>query len=254
MGSKQHQGNRTALEVRVQTLDDRVLVVNSSPLHGQLIARRLEKMNVDCVCCPTSRAARELLVSDNAFTMTIVYHYYCGDNAFELVAEIKNNYPDMYIVAADFTAASEEHEKLFILGADRCIVMPFPLARFILIVTETMKGNGYHDVITMIPEFLVSCGFKRNLKGFDYLVYAVEVCVLDPERLTNLVTGLYPEIASHFCTDWKIIERSMRNLAKKAYENGAFYRMTDGDFRGKPTNYEMICAVCDAFSLRYDIF
>ena len=132
--------------------------------------------------------------------------------------------------------------------------MPFPLARFILIVTETMKGNGYHDVITMIPEFLVSCGFKRNLKGFDYLVYAVEVCVLDPERLTNLVTGLYPEIASHFCTDWKIIERSMRNLAKQAYENGAFYRMTDGDFRGKPTNYEMICAVCDAFSLRYDIF
>ena len=179
-------------------MGDRVLVVNSSPLHGQLIARRLEKMNVDCVCCPTSRAARELLVSDNAFTMTIVYHYYCGDNAFELVAEIKNNYPDMYIVAADFTAASEEHEKLFILGADRCIVMPFPLARFILIVTETMKGNGYHDVITMIPEFLVSCGFKRNLKGFDYLVYAVEVCVLDPERLTNLVTGLYPEIAAHF--------------------------------------------------------
>ena len=162
-------------------MGDRVLVVNSSPLHGQLIARRLEKMNVDCVCCPTSRAARELLVSDNAFTMTIVYHYYCGDNAFELVAEIKNNYPDMYIVAADFTAASEEHEKLFILGADRCIVMPFPLARFILIVTETMKGNGYHDVITMIPEFLVSCGFKRNLKGFDYLVYAVRYAYWIPK-------------------------------------------------------------------------
>ena len=236
------------------TLKKNILIANDSPALGRLIAKWLKKERLKCVCSSSLPDSVKKACAETDFSAVIIFHYSECSHTCEVIAEIKREYPEIKVIVADLTADNSQHRKLFSAGADRCLVMPFPLDRIAVAVTESIKGCGYDDVITMIPEFLASYGFQRNLDGFDYLAYAMELCILSPSKLTGIVAGLYHEIADHFSTDWTRVERSMRNLANKAEISGAFRRMTDGLFSDKPTNYEMICGACDAFALRYNVY
>lgn len=58
---------------------------------------------------------------------------------------------------------------------------------------------------------LLRIGIRCDLTGFDYLCYAVERAIAEPNSLKNLCKGLYAIIASEFETTPANVERCMRH-------------------------------------------
>ena len=67
-----------------------------------------------------------------------------------------------------------------------------------------------------IPEFSEICallyrlGLTANYTGFFHTAYAVYLAVQQPDRLRLVTKWLYPEVAKHYATTWKNVERNIR--------------------------------------------
>jgi hypothetical protein len=134
-------------------------------------------------------------------------------------------------------------------GAARCFTMSCSvneLCRRIMIYIGT--GDG---LLTQIEIFLKEYGFPRNLQGFYYLAKASELCLRAPERLRGGMTGIYGEVAGSFGTKPSLVERALRNLSVRLSGTSSVYRLTEGRCDERPTNTELICAVCDTFARTY---
>lgn len=67
-----------------------------------------------------------------------------------------------------------------------------------------------------IERYLLDKGIKPNLKGFEYLTYAIEMCQKDKTYFNGLTTRLYPDIATDLNTLQGRVERAMRHAVKNA--------------------------------------
>ncbi len=61
-----------------------------------------------------------------------------------------------------------------------------------------------------ISDLLYWLGITSKYVGYHYLSYAVLLVMRQPERLLLVTKWLYPDIAKHFLTDWRTVERGMR--------------------------------------------
>ena len=61
--------------------------------------------------------------------------------------------------------------------------------------------------------------------GTHYLAYAELLVLEDPNRLTMVTKWLYPEIAAHYHTNWRAVERNIRTVISICWERGACTRL-----------------------------
>lgn len=93
---------------------------------------------------------------------------------------------------------------------------------------------------------MVKCGFQARQKGYRYLREAVWIAYQEPEVLTSVTKCLYPEVAKHFNTTDKQVERAIRNTIETAWTNGEpetlkeFFAEIYDDGTARPTNTEVI--------------
>ncbi len=72
--------------------------------------------------------------------------------------------------------------------------------------------------MTDIYDILSRLGVVRKYLGRDYLAYSIRI-TLQNENYFFLVTKcLYPDVASHFNTNWKRVERDIRTAVKAAWK------------------------------------
>lgn len=82
-------------------------------------------------------------------------------------------------------------------------------------------------------------GVKHSLKGYGYIISAVEKCLENRSKLINVIKGLYTEIAEeNGDTVWRV-ERSIRHAIEVTWTNGN-------------TNSEFIALITDFVSLYGD--
>ena len=102
-----------------------------------------------------------------------------------------------------------------------------------------------------IGELLEQLGLARKEKGFERLSYAIAVTAQEFERAGSVTKLLYPDLAKHFQTTPKKIERSLRHLIEKSWEKGEKTRFEElfGYHRDnseiRPTNSEYIAILAD---------
>ena len=101
-------------------------------------------------------------------------------------------------------------------------------------------------------------GVKHSLKGYGYIISAVEKCLENRSKLVGIIKGLYTEIAEENSdTVWRV-ERSIRHAIEVTWTNGNTnainknfgYTVSVG--KGKPTNSEFIALITDFVSLYGD--
>ena len=63
--------------------------------------------------------------------------------------------------------------------------------------------TGIHDVLRYL-------GAAANYVGFFHTSYAVYLAVMQPDRLQLVTKWLYPDVAKHYDTNWKAVERNIR--------------------------------------------
>lgn len=67
-------------------------------------------------------------------------------------------------------------------------------------------------------KLLHQLGVSANYKGFLHVVHAVTLCMQQQERLLPVTKWLYPDVARHYGTSWKAVERNIRTVSAIAWE------------------------------------
>lgn len=68
------------------------------------------------------------------------------------------------------------------------------------------------DMLSEIYSLLYQLGVTGNYTGFFHTSYAIMLCVDQPDRLLLVTKWLYPEVAKHYKTNWKAVERNIRTV------------------------------------------
>ena len=101
-------------------------------------------------------------------------------------------------------------------------------------------------------------GVKHSLKGYSYIISAVEKCLENRSKLIHIVKGLYTEIAEENSDTFRRVERSIRHAIEVTWTNGntnainKIFGYTVSVEKGKPTNSEFIALITDIVSLYGD--
>lgn len=69
-----------------------------------------------------------------------------------------------------------------------------------------------------IHALLMSLGIAPTYIGFYHCSYAVYLTTQAPDHLLLVSKWLYPDVAIHFGTSWRHVERNIRTAAKIAWE------------------------------------
>lgn len=63
-------------------------------------------------------------------------------------------------------------------------------------------------------------GLSGAYKGFNYLIYGVEIAIADSDSLTSVCKGLYLDIAREFKTTFQCVERDIRTAREIIWKYG----------------------------------
>lgn len=72
--------------------------------------------------------------------------------------------------------------------------------------------------ISEIYTLLYQLGLTANCTGFFHTSYAVYLAIQQPDRLLLVTKWLYPEVAKHYATGWKCVERNIRTAVRIAWK------------------------------------
>lgn len=72
--------------------------------------------------------------------------------------------------------------------------------------------------LSVIQKALWDFNIPPTYLGSHYLAYAELLVLEDPNRLTMATKWLYPEVASHYHTSWKSVERNIRTVISICWE------------------------------------
>ena len=73
-------------------------------------------------------------------------------------------------------------------------------------------------VISGVRDLLYLMGITANYAGFFHTSYAAWLVVEEPQRLRLVTKTLYPQVALHYGTNWRCVERNIRTAVQIAWD------------------------------------
>ena len=99
-----------------------------------------------------------------------------------------------------------------------------------------------------IHMFLREMGIPCSMKGFNYLVEAIQLGQEDEEQMEYITKSIYPEVARKFKTATNLVESCIRHAIEAAWkiDDNESLKGVFKTYPGKkPTNSEFIAVVLD---------
>ena len=81
-----------------------------------------------------------------------------------------------------------------------------------------MNGQNMRPSYNNPYDLLHQLGVSANYKGFFHAAHAVILCMQQKERLLLVTKWLYPDVARHYGTNWRAVERNIRTASAIAWE------------------------------------
>lgn len=221
-----------------------LLICDSSPALGRIIAQRCINMGIAADCCRPSTQSILQRYDYQSHTAVLIFAFRADEKLLGFIRKASES--GVTVFAGLYSPSAALRRSFRNAGAARIFTMPCSAAEICSsMLLRLMPDSSTSERIEL---FLEETGFPRHLSGFHYLAKAAELCMKAPQRLWGGMSGIYEETAGAFSTSPSLVERAMRNLGSHILENGALMRLTEGRLDEKPTNTELICAVCDTFS------
>ena len=123
--------------------------------------------------------------------------------------------------------------------------------RSLLLPVERIRIAANKSVDERLSNIFIRAGIPPQIKGYQYLRYAVKLAINEPDLVNNITKKLYPSVAEHFLTTPSKVERAIRHAIEVAWSRGKIENINaifgikiygKGD---KPTNGELIALVAD---------
>lgn len=90
---------------------------------------------------------------------------------------------------------------------------------------------------------LLRLGIRSTIRGFHFLLYALELCLSDDKYLLSVYKTLYADVAAHFDTSRDNVDHCIRTAISNCWYKGnreLLIDITGYDLRQKPANGEFI--------------
>lgn len=118
--------------------------------------------------------------------------------------------------------------------------------------------NRIRDVRRINLKSLIACelnaiGVPSHIKGYDYLIDAVSLAILNHDILKSVITKMYPQIAEKHGTSPGSVERDIRHAVGntwKCADDEIIEKFAVDETRKKPANGKFIAALADAVGER----
>ena len=222
----------------------KLLICDNTAALGRVIARKFMNMGIPSDCCRDSLSVMEKSLQSGGYNGIVLFAFRPDEKLLSFIASAKSR--GISVFAGLYTSLGSIRRAFLQAGAVQCVTMPCYVNT---LCNRVMLRLDYPaELLPRIEIVLEETGFPRRLGGFCCLAKACELCIRAPERLWGGMSELYGETAEKLSTEASRVERAIRNLSAQAAENGSVSRLTDGRLAEKPTNTELICAVCDKFS------
>lgn len=162
---------------------------------------------------------------------------YDGFNVLEEINKNSNIYikPSKIILLSAFSNESviSRSSKL---GADYFLVKPIKLNNLLATINNLFQ---IESIDTKITNILNSINIPTHVSGYEYLSYAIKLCLNNNNLLDNITKELYPEIAKNFNSTKERVERSIRNAIEIAYSESGI-TLNNIKYDKKPKNSQII--------------
>lgn len=121
-----------------------------------------------------------------------------------------------------------------------------------------LEEDSLEEKKAAIYKVLDGIGIRHNVKGYSYIITAIEKSLADRNKLNSIVKGIYWEIAEENNSTPSRVERSMRHAIGIVWQHGnmsaidRIFGYTVSAAVGKPTNSEFIAMITDFVSHNYE--
>jgi len=238
----------------------RIMIADSdSNVQGELAVEIAKHENLELIAVANNgREAMELIESTepDIIILELLLPVMDGFSVLEGFARLKaeKGIKSKIIVTSAISSDSVVKE-VFRVGADIYIVKPYDVEciinRVISMSTTTQDneiGDPIYDRNSVIEQCLLGVGVPAKLKGYRYIVSAVEEVIREPEMIYGITKILYPEIAKKHQSTSIRVEKAIRHAIEVAWARCDEDRVKKylGDYQrsGKrPTNSEFIALV-----------
>ena len=95
---------------------------------------------------------------------------------------------------------------------------------------------------TEVYDLLYHLGVTANYTGFFQTASAVRLCMEQPERLLLVTKWVYPDVARHYKTNWKAVERNIRTVNGIVWEQSRPFleKLASRKLLSKPSNAQLL--------------
>ncbi|RGU91715.1 hypothetical protein DWW31_14000 [Clostridium sp. AF15-17LB] len=90
---------------------------------------------------------------------------------------------------------------------------------------------------------LLKLGIRSNLKGFHFLLYALQLCLESEDYLLSVYKTLYVDVAEHFGTSRDNVAHCMRTAISSCWNKGnrkLLHQLAGYELAQRPANGEFI--------------
>lgn len=121
---------------------------------------------------------------------------------------------------------------------------------------ESMREHTEAELEVEIKDMLHQLGIPAHLRGYRYLVTAIQAAIEDDEMLECVTKILYPFVAKEHGSTGSRVERALRHAIEVAWGRGSnavqdrLFGNTVSMKKGKPTNSEFIAMVASYIQCR----
>lgn len=144
-------------------------------------------------------------------------------------------------VLLSFVAADSEEERMKAIQEAK------------VILAESGGVKAEMPLKRRIENLLIHLGIPPVLKGFKYIVCAIQLCLENDTYLDRITSALYPDIGNKYGNTASGVERSIRHAVEVAWDRGdldvlqKMFGNTVSFNKGKPTNGEFLARLVMEF-------
>lgn len=230
----------------------RIIIYGKKSPYFYFFDERLKEYGIDAEICYINECDITEKIGLNKYYTAVIFSDGNETGTIECISEIKKRFSELPVIVVSYNSVYRICRKFIDAGAEKCIVMPVTINNICKIIMKIISDTKI--CISEIADFMDSFNFPRNLNGFYYLCSAVEMCVIKPDRLSDIISEIYEPVAESFGVSTGLVERSIRHFSKVSYEKGLFENFFVNGRNFRPSNHELICALSDIFVSRFDIY
>lgn len=184
-------------------------------------------------------------------------------DGLSVLEEISSAVPSPIVIATSAFLSNYVAVSAMGLGVRQLIKKPCDAESVAARVEQTCRilprsGIGY-DRRSLIANILHDVGVPANLKGYSFLLDALELTIANPEATFSMTQSIYVPIAQQHGVKPEQVSRAIKRAIDIAWDRGdldtlqSYFGYTVSNTRGMPTNGEFLAIIGETLRFQLNV-